>query len=98
MATIGTFTKTDRGFRGTLHTLTLSAELELRPNQADHDKAPDFRIFIGSIEIGGAWRRTSAAEREYLSCKVDDPMLPAPLYASLVAGDDDEHHYLVWSR
>lgn len=98
MATIGTFTAHDRGFRGTLRTLTLSVELEFRPHQADHDKAPDFRILAGTIEIGAAWRRTSAAEREYLSCKLDDPMLPAPLFASLVASNDDEHHLLVWSR
>lgn len=98
MTIIGTFTKSEDGFRGTLQTLMLAADLEFRSNQAAHDKAPDYRIFAGACEIGAAWRRTSAAERECLSCKLDDPAWPAPLYASLILSDDDEHHNLVWSR
>ncbi|PPZ33727.1 DUF736 domain-containing protein, partial [Escherichia coli] len=28
----------------------------------------------------------------------DDPSFPAPIYASLVEGEDGEGHNLIWSR
>jgi len=50
------------------------------------------------VEIGAGWlkaaRETGA---EYMSMKLDDPSLPAPIYATLVQGDKDEHK-LIWSR
>ncbi len=51
-----------------------------------------------AVEIGAGWlkaaRETGA---EYMSMKLDDPSLPAPIYATLVQGDKDEHK-LIWSR
>lgn len=99
MATIGTFTKqADGSYAGAIKTLTLNVKAAaFRPNEAKaDDKAPDFRIFAGSTEFGAAWKKTSRENRDYLSCKLDDPSFPMPIYASLV--DADEGYSLIWSR
>lgn len=98
MATIGTFTRTSDSFSGTIKTLTLNSKVSIVPADKEHDKAPDFRIFAGPLEIGAAWQKVSAADRDYLSCKIDDPSLPAAIYASLVAVQDGEGFSLIWSR
>ena len=97
MATIGTFTKTSDGYAGSINTLSLNVKsAQFRPNEKTDDKAPDFRIFAGKAELGAAWKKVSAEEREYLSVKLDDPSFPDAIYASLV--ETDEVHSLVWSR
>ena len=98
MAQIGTFTATENGsFTGTIRTLTLNAKAAVRPVEKDHDKAPDYRVFAGTVELGAAWKKTSREDRPYLSVKLDDPSLPAPIYASLVESEGGEHR-LIWSR
>jgi uncharacterized protein (DUF736 family) len=98
MATIGTFTKTEDGaFTGAIKTLSLNVRsAQFRPNEKSDDKAPDYRILAGATEFGAAWKKTSRENREYLSVKLDDPSFPAPIYASLVEGDDG--HNLIWAR
>ena len=98
MATIGTFTKTSNGYAGTVKTLTLNVKAALRPSEGDNEKAPDFRIYVGTVDCGAAWKKVSREDREYLSCKLDDPSFPAPIYASLVAAEDGETFTLIWSR
>ncbi|MCW4460796.1 DUF736 domain-containing protein [Sphingomonas sp. BT-65] len=98
MATIGTFTKTADGFTGTVKTLTLNVKATFRPSEKDNEKAPDFRIYAGTVEFGAAWSKTSREGRDYHSCKLDDPSFPAPIYASLVAAEDGETFNLIWSR
>ncbi|KFL45008.1 hypothetical protein IL54_0375 [Sphingobium sp. ba1] len=98
MAIIGTFTKAADGFAGTIKTLTLNVKTTIRPSTKDSDKAPDFRIYAGTADFGAAWAKLSAAGSDYLSCKIDDPSFPAPIYASLVAADDGESFSLIWSR
>lgn len=98
MAIIGTFTKTIDGYTGTIKTLTLSVKASIRPSVKDTDKAPDFRIFNGGAECGAAWAKKSAAGTPYLSCKLDDPSFPNPIYATLVAEDGGDAHSLIWSR
>jgi uncharacterized protein (DUF736 family) len=97
MATIGTFTKTSDGYTGTINTLSLNVKsAQFRPNGKTTEEAPDFRIFAGKAELGAAWKKTSAEDREFLSVKLDDPSFPAAIYASLV--DADEGYSLIWSR
>jgi uncharacterized protein (DUF736 family) len=98
MATIGTFTKQhDGSYAGAIKTLTLNVKAaQLRPNEKSDEKAPDFRIFAGATGFGAAWKRTSRENRDYLSCKLDDPSFPVPIYASLV--DAEEGYALIWSR
>ena len=98
MAQIGTFTAGDNGgFAGTIRTLSLNVKATIRPSEKDSDKAPDYRVFNAATECGAAWKKTSREGRDYLSLKLDDPSFPAPIYASLVGGDEGDH-ILIWSR
>jgi uncharacterized protein (DUF736 family) len=99
MATIGTFTASDNGYTGSIKTLTLSIKAKFVASEKDNDKAPDYRIFAGTIECGAAWKKTArGSDREYLSVKLDDRSFPAPIYASLVKVEGDEVFALIWSR
>ena len=97
MATIGTFTKNDETYQGTITTLTLKAKVNITPVARDNDKAPDFRVYAGSAEIGAAWSTTAKNGNAYLSVKLDDPSFAGPLYASLLE-EEDGTHTLIWSR
>ena len=59
MATIGTFTKTNAGFSGTIQTMGLKAKVAITPVEKRGDTAPDNREFVGKVEIGADWVRTS---------------------------------------
>jgi len=99
MATIGTFTRIENGFTGTVKTLSISAKITIRLAEKATDKAPDYRIYANAnIELGAGWRKTSAEGRDYLSVKLDDPSFPAPIYATLVEADEPGSHVLIWSR
>jgi len=100
MAIIGTFTRTADGFSGSLKTLTLNSKLQFLPEtNKTSDSAPDYRIVLGSLEVGAAWQRTAKESgRDYWSVKLDDPAFAAPLYASLVEADDGKTLNLLWSR
>ncbi|RHW16854.1 DUF736 domain-containing protein [Sphingomonas gilva] len=100
MAQIGSFTRDGESgiYTGTIRTLTLNVKATLRPSPKDNGKAPDYRVQAGAVEFGAGWlkaaRETGA---EYMSMKLDDPSFPAPIYATLVQGDNGEHK-LIWSR
>jgi uncharacterized protein (DUF736 family) len=99
MAQIGTFTRGDDGvFTGTIRTLTLNVKASIKPVARDNDKSPGYRVTASGVEFGACW--TKAAKEsgaEYLSVKLDDPSFTAPVYATLVHGEKDEHK-LIWSR
>jgi uncharacterized protein (DUF736 family) len=99
MAQIGTFTRDENGiYTGTIRTLAFNVKASIRPCERDNDKAPDFRVTAGGVELGAGWSRTARETgAEYLSLKLDDPSFTAPVYASLVQGDKGEHK-LIWSR
>ena len=96
MATIGTFTKSNAGFTGTIQTVGLKAKVAITPVDKRSDSAPDYRAFVGKVEIGAGWARTSKGGREFVSLKLDDPSFPAPIYANLI--ERDGQHELIWSR
>jgi uncharacterized protein (DUF736 family) len=98
MATIGAFTKSHDGFSGTVRTLTISINAQLKPADRENDKGPDFRVYVGPTEVGAVWKKISNAGREYLSVKLDDPIFPAPIYASLVEVQGENGYALIWSR
>ena len=51
MATIGTFTKTENGFTGTVKTLSLNVKtVKFVPAEGDSERGPDFRIFAGATD------------------------------------------------
>lgn len=102
MAIIGTFTKNENGsgFSGSVKTLTLNVKVRFVPTEGESERGPDFRIFAGAaVECGAAWKKIAReTEREYLSVKLDDPTLLAPIYASLVEAEDGGSYNLLWSR
>lgn len=95
MTIIGTFTTSNRGYTGSIITLTLNA----RACRECVGQGPQFRIFAGAIEIGAAWKKTARdTDRDYLSVKLDDPSFPGPVYASLVESAGSEGFQPIWSR
>jgi len=99
MATIGSFTTTANGFTGSIKTLALNVKARFERIENPSDKGPHFRIFSGAVELGAAWQKHSEQSgRDYLSVKLDDPSLPAPIYATLVEAEGEEGLQLIWSR
>ncbi|HWU49439.1 MAG TPA: DUF736 domain-containing protein [Asticcacaulis sp.] len=99
MATIGTFTKAENGFSGAIKTLTLNIKARLSAvEEPGNERGPDYRVFTGATEFGAGWKKTAQSGREYISVKLDDPSLPAPIYASLVEADEPGGYTLIWSR
>ena len=43
-------------------------------------------------------RRVSQQDRPYISVKLDDPSLPAPIYASLHEDDEAGQFSMIWTR
>ena len=97
MATIGTFTRSGDSFNGAVSTLTLDAKVQIKPAEKTSEKAPDYRLFAGRAEIGAAWKKTSGENRAYLSVRLDDPSLPAPILANLCEMESGDYD-LIWSR
>ena len=50
MATIGTFTKQDGSFVGSLTTLTVKSKVTISPIDKTSEKAPDFRVYGGNAD------------------------------------------------
>lgn len=99
MATIGTFTRTETGFTGSITTLTIQAtKVAIVEENRGGENAPTHRIFLGKAEIGAGWAKRSAEGRDYISLKIDDPSLPAPLFAGLFAEEDGRTHSVIWTR
>ena len=97
MTTIGNFTKQEDSFNGTLRTLAFNVKVKIVPITKDNDKGPDYRVLAGAMEIGAAWKRQSKANKQYLSVKLDDPSLPAPVNARLIDAEDGSVN-LYWTR
>ena len=102
MASIGTFTRTNSGFTGTIRTLTLNVKVNIvHDEHKASDAAPDYRVFAGnSVELGAGWRKIAkSGGREYTSLKLDDPSFPAAIYANLIQTEGDPDTFsLIWSR
>ena len=98
MAKIGTFKKVGQGFEGEIVTLSVQAKsVRIASEDKPGANAPSHRVFVGKVEVGAAWEKTTQDKRPYLSVKLDDPSFTAPIFAQLFAGEDGMHD-LVWSR
>ncbi|TPG38036.1 DUF736 domain-containing protein [Sphingomonas koreensis] len=99
MAQIGSFTRDESGvYTGEIRTLALRVKASIRPVEREHDKASDHRVTAGDVEFGAGWTKAARdTGTEYLSLKLDDPSLPAPICATLTQSDKGEHK-LIWSR
>jgi len=100
MASIGSFKKVGNEFQGEIVTLSVQTKnVRIVPEAARaSDNAPSHRIFVGRAEIGAAWSKRSAENRDYLSVKLDDPSFNAPIYANLFDDEDGDGFTLIWSR
>ncbi|MEM0985123.1 MAG: DUF736 domain-containing protein [Pseudomonadota bacterium] len=100
MATIGTFTKTDESFVGTIRTLTINVKIRIVPNKDKaNDKAPDVRIYAGGAELGAGWRETAKDDgKEYLSIKLDDPSFVGPIRAAFFENIEEGTGVMAWNR
>lgn len=98
MSVIGSFTAKGNEFTGTIATLTIRATIRITPVQRMTDAGPSHRVLAGDAEVGAAWSRRSREGRPYLSVRLDDPSLIAPVYASLLADENGKGHNLIWSR
>ncbi|MDQ2764361.1 MAG: DUF736 domain-containing protein [Pseudomonadota bacterium] len=100
MANIGSFKKVGSDYQGDIVTLNVQAKgVRIIPEQNRmNDNAPSHRVFVGRAEIGAAWTKASAEQREYLSVKFDDPSFTAPIFANLFADEDGDGYSLIWSR
>jgi uncharacterized protein (DUF736 family) len=101
MAIIGTFTKnSDGSFAGEIITLSLqSGNVRITPEaERSSEDSPSHRVTAGRAEIGAGWMKTSSSNRDYLSLKLDDPSLAAPIYANLFEQQDGKTYSLLWSR
>jgi uncharacterized protein (DUF736 family) len=100
MPVIGTFTAVKDGYTGTIRTLTLNNKVQILANdRRDGEGAPEFRILVGTTEIGAAWRKIKrGSEETYLRVKIDDPSLPQPIWGALLEAAEDGVARLVWRR
>ena len=101
MATIGTFQKTGSNeFTGEIVTLSVQANgVRIVPiSGSTGETVPTHRVLVGRAEIGAAWSKCSNEGREYLSLKLDDPSLNAPIYANLFNDEEGDGFSLIWSR
>ncbi|WP_192361974.1 DUF736 domain-containing protein [Mesorhizobium mediterraneum] len=99
MAQIGTFTRSDDGaFTGMIRTLNVNIKATIRPVAKDNERGPDYRVVANGFELGACWSKAAKGTgAEYVSVKLDDPSFTAPVYATLIQGDNGEHK-LIWSR
>ena len=100
MANIGSFKKVGQEFQGEIVTLSVQAKgVRIVPeDNRQNENAPTHRVFVGRAEIGAAWTKRSASERDYLSVKLDDPSFTAPIFANLFDDEGEDTYTLIWSR
>jgi uncharacterized protein (DUF736 family) len=98
MTIIGTLTLKGDRYEGRVQTLTFQGQVTIVPQEKENAKAPDYRVFSGSVELGGAWNRESEQAKAYKSVKLNDPSFPAAVYARLVETPEEGVFNLVWSR
>ncbi|MCL4765418.1 MAG: DUF736 family protein [Hyphomicrobiaceae bacterium] len=100
MAVIGTFSAVNDGYAGSIRTLTVNARVKILANdRKETEGAPDFRVSLGTTEIGAAWRRIKqGTDQSYLRVRLDDPAWPQPIWAILLEATDDGIVRLIWRR
>ncbi len=99
MTIIANMKKQENGtFEGKIKTALLNIHLKLQPigDGETNDNKPDYRAKISGFEAGAGWSKISDNNNPYVSVQIDDPALPAPIYANLI--EKDGEYILLWSR
>ena len=101
MGTIARLAVTADGYAGTIRTLTINVKIRIETNaHKKKDQDPDFRVYLGGLDVGAAWRNKTNGEepRDYLSVQLDDPSFPEPIRAVLFDDEDGGGARLKWTR
>jgi uncharacterized protein (DUF736 family) len=97
MATIGTFKLENGTYVGTLESFTCAPRpARIEPVANKSGSAPDFRVYLGSSEVGAAWIQQTKDKRRYLAVTLDDPAFGRSIECRLVTVDNQPT--LIWSR
>lgn len=99
---LGYFNKTERGFEGTIATLTAKADVDIVANEDKaNDRQPAYRIYAKTgLELGGVWiAHNKSTGEEYLSATLSNPAFgPSKIYANLAPVKDQQgKHVLLWN-
>ncbi|MGV2497485.1 DUF736 domain-containing protein [Pelagerythrobacter aerophilus] len=104
MPAIGYVAAQDNGtFKGQLKTISIREDIIIAANpRKTSDVQPDYRVYVGDVEIGAGWnRRSEASGRDYVSLSFAAPEFgPRRLYANLVraAGEKrDDRFAILWN-
>src|ERR1700730_17268732 len=102
MAIIGIFKATDKGYEGSIETLTLKASISIEAVTKKNDNQPDYRVYQVTehfkSDIGAAWKKASKEGSEYLSVSIDDIGFTTKAYCRLVKTGAEKGHTLFWER
>jgi uncharacterized protein (DUF736 family) len=90
---IGKFQKEEKTFVGNI--LGLNAPLAVCVTPTDL-KGIDYTVMAYGLDLGVAWKKKSAKGNDYLSIKLDNPFLAAPVNCALVK--QSEGYALIWER
>jgi uncharacterized protein (DUF736 family) len=90
---IGKFQKEEKAFVGNI--LGLNAPAPVCITSTDL-KGIDYTVTAYGLDLGVAWQKKSAKGNDYLSIKLDNPFLAAPVNCALVKQSDG--YALIWDR
>ena len=94
---IGSFQKSGDELRGSIRTLTLSAEVTFVPIHGSRGSlSPSHIILTNGIEVGAAWPK-APGNLNNLKVRIDDPSFPAPILGTLSPAGEGEF-VLLWKR
>jgi uncharacterized protein (DUF736 family) len=102
MAALGTLQPSrEGGWTGSVFVLAHDVKVRLVPNDNhENAKAPSFRVYAGTAELGALWQRTAKGDdgKEYLGGELDFPGLPEPISIAVFVADDGKKALAVWRR
>ena len=90
---IGKFQKEEKTFVGNILGLNAPAAVCVTPTDL---KGIDYTVTAYGLDLGVAWKKKSAKGNDYLSIKLDNPFLTAPVNCALVKQSDG--YALIWER
>lgn len=90
MATIGLIRAEGKGFKGHFCTLTISRNIEFRPNPDKRaENHPDLIIYLDEFfDVGAAWWKVDEKRGRYLFCRIATPELESPILFHVEPIDD----------
>jgi uncharacterized protein (DUF736 family) len=102
MAVIGVLQPNrEGGWTGSIFLMAHDVKIRFVPNDNQiHPKAPAFRVFAGTAELGAVWRETTKEEnsQEFLGGTLDFPGLDEPISVAVFFSDDRTKARAVWKR